>query len=251
MLSKRSTGGPPILKQSRIVNVVFRTLSRIAALITYNTLKIKNRVRLSQAPDTRPVQKESSMPQLNEQKARSGTGRALATAALALLCVTALSQPNPVYAHGGGGGGGGGSHDGGGGGSHGGGGGGGFHGGGGGGGFHGGGGGGGFHAGGGFHGGGFGGGFHGGAFGAGGLGGFHGGGFHGSHFGRDRDDFRHHGGDRDDFRRRGGFGSWWGYDYGYPDYGYASQYWYYCQDPPGYYPYVQQCGTGWQMVPAG
>jgi hypothetical protein len=221
------------LKQFRIVNVVFPTLSRIAALITYNTLKIKSRARLSQASDTRPVQKESSMGQLNEQKARSGTGRALATAALALLCVTALSQPDPVYAHGGGGGGGGGSHGGGGGGSH---------GGGGGGGFHGGGGGGGFHA---------GGGFHGGAFGAGGLGGSHGGGFHGAHFGRDRDDFRRHGGDRDDFRRRGGFGGWWGYDYGCPDYGYTSQYWYYCQNPPGYYPYVQQCGTGWQTVPAG
>src|SRR5882757_6930915 len=93
-------------------------------------------------PGRRPVQKEASMQQLSEQKARSSTGRALATASLALLCVTALSQPNTADAHGGGGG------------SHGGGGGGGSHGGGGGGGFHGGGGGG-------FHGGG-GGGFHGG-----------------------------------------------------------------------------------------
>jgi hypothetical protein len=46
-------------------------------------------------------------------------------------------------------------------------------------------------------------------------------------------------------------------NYGDPDYGaygysqpYASQYWYYCQDPVGYYPYVQQCGTAWQPVPA-
>jgi hypothetical protein len=67
------------------------------------------------------------MKQLHEYKARPRIGRALAIAA-ALLCATALSQPNPAYAGG-------------------------FHGGGGG--FHGGGGG--------FHGGGFGG-FHGGGF---------------------------------------------------------------------------------------
>jgi hypothetical protein len=48
------------------------------------------------------------MKQPSEHRARSSTGRALATAALTLLCVTALSQPNPAYAHGGGGGGGGG-----------------------------------------------------------------------------------------------------------------------------------------------
>jgi hypothetical protein len=72
---------------------------------------------------------ESSMKQLNEYRARPRIGRALAIAA-ALLCATALSQPNPAYAGG-------------------------FHGGGGG--FHGGG----F---GGFHGGGFHGGFHGGGF---------------------------------------------------------------------------------------
>lgn len=28
------------------------------------------------------------------------------------------------------------------------------------------------------------------------------------------------------------------------------QYWYYCQNPEGYYPYVTQCPTGWQKVPA-
>jgi hypothetical protein len=43
--------------------------------------------------------------------------------------------------------------------------------------------------------------------------------------------------------------------YGYPDYGYdqpySAQYWYYCSDPAGYYPYVSQCNTGWQPVPAG
>jgi hypothetical protein len=25
-------------------------------------------------------------------------------------------------------------------------------------------------------------------------------------------------------------------------------YWYYCDDPPGYYPYVQQCPEGWRQV---
>jgi len=28
----------------------------------------------------------------------------------------------------------------------------------------------------------------------------------------------------------------------------AQQSWYYCQDPQGYYPYVQQCPRGWQPV---
>ena len=67
--------------------------------------------------------------------------------------------------------------------------------------------------------------------------------------------------------RDGRYGWWWGdrlgwtyYPYGsdyYPDYGYyssgepsASQNWYYCSDPAGYYPYVTQCNTGWQTVPA-
>jgi hypothetical protein len=92
------------------------------------------------------------------------------------------------------------------------------------------------HAGG-FHGGGGGGGFHGGG------GGFHGGGFHGDRFRDNR------------FFFGGSFGyPWWGY---YPDYGYYgdsqpyfSQTWYYCSDPAGYYPYVTQCNTGWQAVPA-
>jgi hypothetical protein len=113
---------------------------------------------------------------------------------------------------------------------------------------------------GGFHGGG--GGFHGG-FHGGGFGGFHG------HFAGMRNGFgeRHEGfGERHEgFRdRRGvfigglGFG-YYGYPYGWdysPDYGYsgysqpASQNWYYCSDPAGYYPYVAQCNTGWQAVPA-
>jgi hypothetical protein len=24
--------------------------------------------------------------------------------------------------------------------------------------------------------------------------------------------------------------------------------WYYCENPPGYYPYVQSCAAGWQRV---
>jgi hypothetical protein len=42
--------------------------------------------------------------------------------------------------------------------------------------------------------------------------------------------------------------------YDYPDYAApgATQYsWYYCQNPPGYYPYIQNCKSQWQAVPAG
>ena len=118
--------------------------------------------------------------------------RVLATAA-ALLCATALGQPNPAYA----------------------------------------------------------GGFHGGGFG--GFGGFHGGGFHGGGFhGRGVRGGRFH---DNRFFFGGAFADpWWGYypDYGYYDYGqpYSSQTWYYCSDPAGYYPYVTQCSTGGQTVPA-
>jgi hypothetical protein len=153
------------------------------------------------------------MEQLDERKAPPKSGRALAISA-ALLCAIALSQPNLAYAgpHGGGGGGG-------------------------------------------FHGGGMGG-FHGGGFGgvhANGFGGFHGDAFHG-------DRFRDGRFDRDRFHDNRFFfgGSFaypgWGYypDYGYYDYSqpYSSQIWYYCSDPAGYYPYVTQCNTGWQTVPA-
>jgi hypothetical protein len=161
------------------------------------------------------------MQRLSELRARFRIRRALAIAA-ALLCATALSEPS-AYAgpHGGGGGG--------------------------------------FHGGGmgGFHGGGMGG-FHGdGGFHAGGFGGFHG------HFAGVHNGFgERHEGFRD---RRGvfigglGFG-YYGYPYGWdysPDYSYygysqpySSQNWYYCSDPAGYYPYVTQCNTGWQVVPA-
>jgi len=63
-------------------------------------------------------------------------------------------------------------------------------------------------------------------------------------------------------------GAWFFYDepvYPYPDtvsddYSFDDDYadtpapggyvWYYCNNPPGYYPYVQQCSTGWRAVPA-
>jgi hypothetical protein len=78
------------------------------------------------------------------------------------------------------------------------------------------------------------------------------GGFHGRFAGM------HNGfGERHDGFRGGlGFG-YYGYPYGWdysPDYGYSqpysSQTWYYCSNPAGYYPYVTQCNTGWQTVPA-
>ena len=105
------------------------------------------------------------------------------------------------------------------------------------------GGGGGYSGGGGFHGGG--GGFHGGfhGYGGGGVGVFVGPGFW-----------------------WGGPG-WWGPGYPYYDYpGYSypyyappvyvqpeppappPAYWYYCQNPPGYYPYIQVCPPGWMTV---
>jgi hypothetical protein len=177
--------------------------------------------------------------------------KTLKGAAAALLCVTLISQPHFACAARGGGGG---FHGGG------------FHGGG----FHGGG----FH-GGGFHGGGFhGGGFHGGGFRAGGFhadafhaGWLHAGGFHsgfaGLHNGSGRVNEGHwyhgwHGG-RYGWWLIGPGLAWTYYSYpswgDYPDYGYYDDYgqpsaWYYCSDPQGYYPYVTQCYTGWQTVPA-
>ena len=142
------------------------------------------------------------MQRSSEPRARPRIKRALAVAA-ALLCATALSEPNLAYA--------------------------------------------------GPHGGGGGGGFH-----SGGMGGFHGGGFHGGGFHGDRFHGGRFHGDRFHDNRFFFGGSFaypgWGYypDYGYYDYGqpYSSQTWYYCSDPAGYYPYVTQCNTGWQAVPA-
>jgi hypothetical protein len=160
------------------------------------------------------------MDQVSGSAARPNTGKVLGCIAAALLFAAAIGLPQAAdAAHGGGGGGG-------------------FHGGGGG--FHGGGGG--------FHGGGFhGGGFH--------AGGFHGGGFHGGGFHRGVGVGVGFGG------LYAPYGYGWDYSYpyadtyGYPDYGYyqqpyATQYWYYCSNPAGYYPYVAQCNTGWQTVPA-
>jgi len=40
------------------------------------------------------------------------------------------------------------------------------------------------------------------------------------------------------------------YYYNYDDYYPApDHYWYYCEDPPGYYPDVQDCNVPWQQVP--
>jgi hypothetical protein len=59
-----------------------------------------------------------------------------------------------------------------------------------------------------------------------------------------------------------GAGDWYPYDepvYPYPDfvsdfiYPVApdpAEVWYYCANPPGYYPYVQGCYAPWQPVPA-
>ena len=108
----------------------------------------------------------------------------------------------------------------------------------------------------GFHGGGFSA-FHGGGFHA-GFPALHGGGFHPGFREFHDDRFNHHG-----FRR--GFvvvptfdGWWWGGGWGWPYYyypsggyyGYGPYPWYWCSDPPGYYPYVAQCNTAWQTVPA-
>lgn len=88
-------------------------------------------------------------------------------------------------------------------------------------------------------------------------GGWHGGGWHGGHG---------HGGGVDFVF---GVGPWWGpyYPYYYPySYPYPAptvvysepeavidapappQYWYYCNDPSGYYPYVKHCSAGWTRV---
>jgi hypothetical protein len=62
--------------------------------------------------------------------------------------------------------------------------------------------------------------------------------------------------------RNGHYGNWWGYDpylwssdglyddYSGDDQSYAAQSGYYCSNPAGYYPYVTQCNTSWQIVPA-
>ncbi len=94
------------------------------------------------------------------------------------------------------------------------------------------------------------------------------GGYHGGHYGG------HYWGPH--FYWGGSFvlGPWWypwypyyGYGYAAPYYGYAAprdyaqqpqvyvdpqqtqqNYWYFCQDPQGYYPYVKNCPGGWMKV---
>ena len=61
------------------------------------------------------------------------------------------------------------------------------------------------------------------------------------------------------------WGGWWPYGYGYPSayfpYAYPPSvyieqsapvapisYWYYCQEPAGYYPYVSVCNKAWITV---
>ncbi len=66
------------------------------------------------------------------------------------------------------------------------------------------------------------------------------------------------------------WGAGWPYYYGYPAYGPPVYYappvveptvvqpagpapapvWYYCDNPQGYYPYVQSCSSAWRQVPA-
>ncbi|WER49164.1 hypothetical protein CupriaWKF_18520 [Cupriavidus sp. WKF15] len=114
--------------------------------------------------------------------------------------------------------------------------------------------------------GGGGGGMHGGM-----RGGMRGGSFHG-HDGFHHDGF-HHGHGHAFFVVGAGWPGWWGYPYyggwPYPDYyGYyappaqyiekgdvsdgasANAWWYRCDQPSGYYPYVKTCPGGWQTVPA-
>lgn len=105
------------------------------------------------------------------------------------------------------------------------------------------------------------------AWGGHGFRGFHGG-FHG--FGGFRGGFHGFGGPRIAIGIGPFWGPYWGpyaYPYGYP-YGYPYAYppvvvapstqvsfqpppqasWYYCDNPRGYYPYVQQCPGGWKPV---
>jgi hypothetical protein len=93
-------------------------------------------------------------------------------------------------------------------------------------------------------------------------GGYHG---HGGSYGRHH--FHRHGGFRGNFGFFIGAPLFWPAPY-YPYYGYPyayppavvierqpqvyiqrePHYWYYCPEPSGYYPYVQNCPRGWQQV---
>jgi hypothetical protein len=97
-------------------------------------------------------------------------------------------------------------------------------------------------------------------------------GWHGEiHRFHERDFDRWRGGRWHQGRHFGRFGWWWivggiWYFYPAPVYPYpdpyrpplalappaasTGQFWYYCANPPGYYPYVSRCATDWQPVPA-
>lgn len=71
---------------------------------------------------------------------------------------------------------------------------------------------------------------------------------------RDHDRFFHDRffGDRDDdrfFRNRFFFGDT-AFFYPAPVYPYELPYYWYCANPQGYYPYISQCWTRWQAIPA-
>jgi hypothetical protein len=107
--------------------------------------------------------------------------------------------------------------------------------------------------------------------GGGGRGGYYGGGHRGGGWGG----YGHRGG----YRGYGGFGFYWGPSFGwpyyYPSYPYYASppvvvappsppvyiertdpapseenYWHYCENPQGYYPYVKECPGGWTPVPS-
>jgi hypothetical protein len=101
--------------------------------------------------------------------------------------------------------------------------------------------------------------FHGREFHGGDFQGGHPGEFHGQEF---HERFHHHHGFHGGVLVAPALGGWWwGNEVGWPYYEYpyesyygyepSAQYWYYCADPAGYYPYVTQCNTVWQAVPAG
>lgn len=109
------------------------------------------------------------------------------------------------------------------------------------------------------------------AAGRGGGGGMHGGSFHG-HDGFHHDGFHHRHGHVAFFVVGAGWPGWWGYPYdGWPYSTYSGYYappaqyiekgdgsdgtsanawWYRCDQPSGYYPYIKDCPGGWQTVPA-
>ncbi len=80
----------------------------------------------------------------------------------------------------------------------------------------------------------------------------HSGGHFGPHGTFDHRGFEHHGFHNGPFFGGGIFlgpGPWWPPSY-YPNYPPGPNYWYYCTNPPGYFPYVTMCSNNWLTVPA-